>query len=209
MALAHLTDLFDRAKGRLMLQYRALVTRFIPDLGVLVAESQELEDAFWAMFEQLNLDTAEGVWLDRLGWIVGQLRLPGVSDDRMRNLTKAKILANKSHGTSDELIAIANQAFAEFGLTIELVDWYPAAQALTLLDPPLSGADDPVKQITLLIGAARAVAVQTMFLWQDDEDAEIFVCGDAGGGSPTGKGFDDAAAPDDPTAGRLAGALNV
>lgn len=214
MALSHLTDLFDRAAARIILQYRELTTRFIPDVEVLIGEVQEAEDAFWAMYEQLDLDQADGVWLERLGGIVGEAR-EGFPDDpgggyalSFRNIIRARIAANKSTADSDSLIGVVQQGLSGLGLTLALVDWYPAGQALTLSDPPL--LLDEANRLGRLLGRARAIAVQTMFLWQPDEDAEIFVCGDATGAiTPVGKGFDDAAAPDDPTAGKLAGAVNV
>jgi hypothetical protein len=57
--------------------------------------------------------------------------------------------------------------------------------------------------------AARAAGVRFEVLYQDADDALEFVCGDSSGGDPTGLGFDDSTAPDDPTAGRFAGAALV
>lgn len=214
--LQHLTDLADRAKARMLAQYRT-VTSFVEDVGVLVGEVQEIEDAFWAMYLQLDLDVAEGVWLARLGGVVGEKR-EGFPDEYTagtppqlgyRDLVKARVLANKSRGTTDEILAVVEAAL-EGGPTpdLSLVDYYPAGQVLTVADFALGGqaGELNLNRIVRLVKRARAVAIDTQMLYQDDEDdAEIFVCGDSGGGPVVGKGFDDSAAPDDPAAGRLAG----
>lgn len=209
MALAHLTDLFDRAKLRMLLQYRGL-TKFVADLGVLVAEVQELEDAFWSFNEELDVDNADGVWLDRLGTVIGEFR-EGEFDTQYRQYVKARILANKSKATSDEIIEVVTVAMDATPPTLTLVDWYPAAQALTITDPPMGGqvGDTQLNRVSRLIQRARAVAVNLQLLFQDDTDAEAFVCGDSGGLLVVGKGFDDESAPDDPTAGRLAGVVQA
>lgn len=216
--LSHLTDLADRAQKRAMLQYRSL-TKFMADVAVVVSEAQALEDALWDFSQQLQLDSAIGVWLERLGNLIGQAR-QGFADDYAgsgsvagyRDLIKARILANASDGSTETMLAVIQQIFSSLGMTIEAKDWYPAAQSFNITDPPLNGqtGSATITALLNLVRIARAVAVQTMILYQDDVDAEEFVMGDVpGGSSPVGKGFDDAAAPNDPTAGRYAGAENA
>lgn len=211
MALAHITDLVEQAKARMLLQYKTLA-KFVGDVAVLVAEVQELEDAFWAFYLELDVELADGVWLDRLGSLIGERR-ESAGDTRFRNFIKARILANKSTGSTDDVLAVAAQALAEFAPSLALVDWYPAAEALTVgSGTPLGGqnGDLVLNRLVRILGRARAIAVQLGVLYQDDaSDAAIFVCGDALGSDPTGKGFDSASAPNDPAAGRLAGALNT
>jgi hypothetical protein len=118
MALAHLTNIGETARGRLLSQY-AGATKFIADIAVVVAEAQELEDAFWAFLEELDLDAASGVWLDVIGGLIGEHR-DGAEDDPYRLLIAARILANKSAGSTDEHRAVG-RLVARLGVSRLLV----------------------------------------------------------------------------------------
>lgn len=205
--LAQITDLTARAAARAMIQYKSL-TKFMGDVGVLTDQVQELENAFWAFLTMLDIDSAVGVWIDRLGERVGETR-DGDNDTVYRYAVKARVLANASQGTSEDILAVTAATLADFGLTMELVDWYPAAQALNIGDSYPAVLDARILRVVKMLARAKAVAVQMMLLWQPDADSSIFVCGDALGGVVTGLGFDDAAAPNDPSAGQFAGALNA
>lgn len=213
MALAHLTDLAATALGRVLAQYKTLTTRMLPEVEVLVDQVQELEDALWAFWLQLDLDTPpEGVWLDRIGGLIGEDR-GGVDDADYAVAIRTRILVNRSNGSIETLIAITEQWLFWFGSpTMTLVDWFPAALTLTINGMALGGTlgDNPtLLRLMKFLTAARAIAVRFDVLYQDADDSLIFVCGDSGGGSVTGLGFDDSTAPDDPSAGRLAGSVLV
>ena len=208
MALSHLTDLLGTAKARILAQYTTLVARFIPELAVLIAQVQELEDNFWTFFTYLDLDVAPGVWLDRLAALVGQTR-GGLPDDSwLLAFTKARIIANRTKSDVNDLLLIVDTATKTPGST-SLVDEFPAAMCITTT-VPMGGfgfGTILVDELTKLIRASRAIAVGCNFLYQPDDDTLTFMCGDAGGGAVVGLGFDDASAPDDPSAGTLAGAV--
>jgi hypothetical protein len=210
VALAHITDLVTRAVARMLIQYKSKA-KFVADVSALVTEAQQAEDAFWAFYEQLDLDVAQGVWLDRLGGLVGQGRDGETDETQFLDFIKARILANKSQGTSNELLAIVLQAFAQFGFAVSIVDWYAAAQTITInQDIQLGFPEEPqgrrLRIILKILSVARAVSVQTTLRYQCNDDVQQFVMGDSLGSDPTGLGFDDAASPDDPSAGQWTGA---
>jgi len=60
---------------------------------------QELEDELWTLLNALNCEAMEGQFLDYIGEIVGQEREPGQTDERYRQLIKAKVGINVSEGT--------------------------------------------------------------------------------------------------------------
>lgn len=213
MAVSHLTDLFDRAKSRMLSQYRKLTT-YVADVGVLIDEVQSVEDAFWDFLGQLDVDSAAGVWLDLLGKIIGEKRPAGQSDADFRTFVKARILANVSDGNSNQLIAIAHailDAKAGSGSFVYLLtDFYPAAMDLTLAGVVMGGAGDLYLPVLVrLLGIARAVGVKLTITYRTDAtEANQFVVAD-NSGVASGLGFDDAASPNQPTAGKWAGSVEA
>lgn len=75
----------------------------------LLEEIQAVEDFLYGILQLTRIENATGYWLDRLGRIVGQERL-GLTDSEYRRLIEARIIANRSSGLVDELIAIARAA---------------------------------------------------------------------------------------------------
>lgn len=76
-------------------------------IACLVEPAQDVEDMFQQMFAMRRVDDSIGVHLTALGKLVGQPR-DGVTDDGIyRRLVRAKISVNKSSGTIDELLVIA------------------------------------------------------------------------------------------------------
>ena len=96
MALAHITDFVARTGARVLSQYRRL-PKFMGLVDGISGQVQAAEDALWDIVAQLSVDTAEGVWLDQLGAIVGEARV-GENDSVYRDLIRARIYANRSHG---------------------------------------------------------------------------------------------------------------
>jgi hypothetical protein len=210
MALSHITDFVTSQAARVLSQYRTA-----PKMMALIAQLnsavQEVEDALWDIVAQLSVGTAQGVWLDNLGRIVGEAR-QGAIDATYRLFIAARIIANSSNGTIEDVLKVARATVGStIGGGLVVVEW--TIDAMTLTVPASIQVFGPsvnldiLKRLIQLLRAARAAAVKLTVLYQDDVDAQIFVCGDATGAiTPTGKGFDDAAAPNDPTAGRLSGA---
>lgn len=102
--LTRITDHVTRALATLPSQWRdspkvrALVS-------VLAKPDQDLEDTAWDLYSKRGVETAEGVQLDILGKLVGQLRL-GLSDDDFRRLIRVRILANRAGGRADTITRV-------------------------------------------------------------------------------------------------------
>jgi hypothetical protein len=67
---------------------------------------QQADDLLQLLQFHWSLDDAEGVQLDHLGQFVGQPRDMGDTDDEYRPMIAARSLANRSCGTTEELIEI-------------------------------------------------------------------------------------------------------
>lgn len=72
----------------------------------LITPFATLETALLALLTQRSVDTAIGAQLDVLGKIVGEVR-NGLDDDDYRRYVRARVLANRSQGVSEDLIKIA------------------------------------------------------------------------------------------------------
>lgn len=86
------------------------------------ARIQTLEDEVWNIWEGLDLETAEGIFLDRIGEIVGESR-QGRPDDIYRLWVRARARANRSAGTVPDMLGI-----------LELI--LPPGTAVSYLDMP-------------------------------------------------------------------------
>lgn len=102
--LAQILDHADRAVARLIQKFRTK-PKIQALVNALIAPFQTLEDDLWALYSERWLSTAEGVQLDVLGRIVGQSRA-GASDDEYRIRIGARIRANLSSGTAEEVLAV-------------------------------------------------------------------------------------------------------
>jgi hypothetical protein len=130
-----ITDHIEAAKGRLLQQYK-----HSPRLSSLIEilfgrQTQDIEDAAWQLYDRLDIDTCEGVQLDRIGTIVGLSR-SGWSDDLYRILLKAKIGKNVSHGTLEDVISVW-RLLAQAN-KVQVIENYPA-QVDLYSDTPIDG----------------------------------------------------------------------
>lgn len=93
------------------------------------------EDQFFDLIVSRGLDIATGVSLEQWGRIVGESR-GGLGNDDYRRIIEARILANLSQGTADELVAIFQVLTAPS--TVRYFPHYPAGFRLqTLRGEPL------------------------------------------------------------------------
>ena len=166
-------------------------------VDALAEHIQEVEDAYWQLFEERRLAVAAGAQLDVLGSIVGQSRNGHVDAD-YRTHIQARILANASSGTAEELLELV-RALVAGSTTLTLADAPPGAFVLhagvTNLNSGL------VDIIVALLRSARQAGVRGIFEYMSGTtDADSFTF-DGGGGL----GFGDAT--NAATGGGLAGAL--
>lgn len=120
-ALAHATDHVARGLSQLTQRWRGL-----PGVSAILsshlAEVQAIEDALWSIL-LLTLDTATAAQLDQIATILGEARLT-LGDDDLRTVLRARILANRSSGSVDELVAILELFVEAPYLTLE--EFFPA-----------------------------------------------------------------------------------
>lgn len=75
-------------------------------LSIIANPAQAVEDALQQLKSERFVDTAIGEQLDIIGRIVGQDR-EGLSDDDYRRYIRARIAANNSDGTIEDLLTVA------------------------------------------------------------------------------------------------------
>lgn len=81
---------------------------------------QLLEDQVWNWWEQLDLETAPGVFLERIGDIVGEAR-QGREDEIYRLWIRARAKANRSAGSVPDMLEIL-ELILPAGTVVEYVD---------------------------------------------------------------------------------------
>lgn len=192
----YVSDWQARLRGRLAAQFQGL-----PNVQAVVdaiaEQVQELEDSGQALFGLVSIDDSQGVQLDLLGRAVGQKR-GGVSDPMYRLYLRARIRANKSSGTPEELFAVLQAMFN--GAAV--LRYYPStdtAFVLRVLAPGMSPPEAAVAR-ELATVAAKLAGVRAILEWQPGPDDQTFA---TDGGD--GLGFGDATDLD--VGGRLAGSL--
>lgn len=104
LPLIHVADHAEQAIARLPSRFRGRL-RIEALVGALATGTQEVEDLAYALVADRLLDTASGDALDQYGRLVGEAR-NGLGDGDYRRFIQARMLANRSTGTVDELIAI-------------------------------------------------------------------------------------------------------
>lgn len=92
---------------------------------------QDFEDAAWAMYNALDVDTAVGHWLDLLGAIVGERR-DGREDDDYRGAVRARILVNLSNGRLEDMLRVLLAMLPD--ATVIDAEYYPAALRFDIYD---------------------------------------------------------------------------
>jgi hypothetical protein len=126
-------DISDSAIGYELWQYQDL-PRFEALLRVLAGLVQPLESLCFDVRRGVQLSYAVGVQLDMLGKIVGELR-GTLTDAEFRELIRARIIANKSHGLVSEIYSAMACFVTE---TYRLTEYPPASytvEALGVLYP--------------------------------------------------------------------------
>lgn len=77
-------------------------------LSLFLEQIQNLQEDTIEIADQKNIDTAQGVWLDWIGKILGERR-NGKSDVQYRNALKLKIGVNSADGTPNNIIDLTKQ----------------------------------------------------------------------------------------------------
>lgn len=107
MAVVHKT-LWNSVKELVLEQYKGS-PKYIATIKAIVDETaQPLEDLADVLKNMLNVDVAEGGWLDIVGRLVGITRNTDESDEDFRKRIKAAAVEN-SAGTPDFVINVAKE----------------------------------------------------------------------------------------------------
>lgn len=182
MALTQITDFAARIASRVISQLRAKA-RFMSLLAGIAAEIQAAEDALWGYVAQLDLDTAAGVWLEDWGALVGELRQGETDDALYRQYVKARVLANFSHGTIDDVIAVVRKIVEIYGtINPTVTEFQPAAFVLEWPDTTAtpgfgftsSPTDSHLLRVSALIRSARAAGVNAQLQYTTSSWATTF-----------------------------------
>lgn len=108
MSVDYVDDWYKRLKGHIYEQFKGK-TKVDQWVRLMAAQAQDLEDAAQSLLTITNIDDSSGVQLDNLGRLVGQ---PRVGDDETYRLyLRARIVANKSNGTGENLYRVFSALF--------------------------------------------------------------------------------------------------
>lgn len=189
--LTQITDHALRARARLLEQYRnrPQLASFVAGMASTV---QTLEDAIFAMIAQTAIPTATGVWLEWLGAIVGEER--GAEGDAVfRRYILARILANRSHGTLEDVVRVLDAAF---GAPVASPAIRELGRACLQVDPNTDYATSLRDRLIRLLASTRAAGVGQTLFWQADGLSKTFTFSvGAGLEVDADAGFGDTSAP--------------
>ncbi len=170
MAITQITDHEDRAYAMLTERFKNNVTMRAM-LRSWARQIQDLEDCVFEILNELYLAVAVGVWLDRLGAIVGEER-NGADDDIYRLRIRARIQLNKSNGTIPDILSILSLLIDD-AQSLELQERFPAAFRVDVFGPTTGATAIQIARILRLAKAggvnadlvASAAEVEDTFIW--------------------------------------------
>lgn len=178
--LEQITDHAERAVDRLPQQHHEKVN--LPEIvRILAAPFQELEDVFWALFTERSVDKAVGAQLTILGKIVGQARA-GLADDVYRRYIRARISANKSDGSMEDVIRVLSLVVNDDGADIEISLQPPAAFVARVSNVALAASS--VTALNDLLQDAKSAGVRAIIEYYEST-ANLFTL-DSGPGLDQG-----------------------
>lgn len=127
MAIPELkTDITTPALERLVSTYER-AENLQAYVSIVMGQFQELEETFIGLAFERTIETAEGVFLDVYGRIVGEKR-NGLLDSAYRRFLQARILTNTTDGSLNALLRIVRLITNAF--TVKFTPEYPAAYSL-------------------------------------------------------------------------------
>lgn len=190
--LTEITDFAARAKAKMLAQYRER-PKLAAFVGELAARAQDLEAALFDVLEQTAVGTAVGIWLDRLGGVVGEER-GGEGDTLFRQYVQARVKANRSEGTLEDVIAVITAWYGSAFPTLLLTEPGRANLLVELSSPAVTATQ--VARLARLLKDTRAAGVGTQMLWQAQADADTFTFSSSASlESSSTQGFGDTSTP--------------
>lgn len=168
--LQEILDYAERAKARILSQYREK-PKLVALVMTLAAAVQEVEAALFDVIEQTAVGTAVGSWLDQLGNIVGEER-GGVGDVLYRRYINARIAANGSEGTLENIIDVIEAWYGSPFPDLRLAELGRMNVEIDLADPDVTA--ESVDRLIKLLRDTRAAGVGIELFWQQDAGTKIF-----------------------------------
>jgi uncharacterized protein DUF2612 len=104
LTVDYISDWQSRLRGRIYQQFKGK-PKILAWVDMIARQAQDLEDAFQALFTLVNIDDSFGAQLDNLGRVLGQPR-NGVADSVYRLYLRARIVAEKSGGRSEDIYRV-------------------------------------------------------------------------------------------------------
>lgn len=168
--LQEILDYAERAKARILSQYREK-PKLVALVMTLAAAVQEIESALFDVIDQTAVGTAVGSWLDQLGNIVGEER-GGVGDVLYRRYINARIAANGSEGTLENIIDVIEAWYGSPFPDLRLTELGRMNVEIDLADPDVTA--ESVDRLIKLLRDTRAAGVGIELFWQQDAGTKIF-----------------------------------
>jgi hypothetical protein len=182
--LDYVDDWAARLRSRLYTQFRSAESWQAWCDEVLGPQLQDLEDAGQTLLTLLDIDASEGVQLDNIGRIVGQPR-NGVDDETYRLYLSARVLANKSDGTVEDIFSVMRALFGQDETRPTYAGGW-VKQFSIRIDAALTRAEALIG--ASFLGDAKEAAARGILEWIESAPASMFQFD--GTASPTGLGFD-------------------
>jgi hypothetical protein len=183
-AIDYVNDWSARLRSRLYQQFKSSVSWQQWCDEVLGPQFQDLEDAGQTLLTLLSIEDSEGVQLDNIGRHIGQPR-SGVDDETYRLYLSARVLANKSDGTAEDIFKVLRALYGQdetrptyHGGWVKQFAVRVAA-AITRTEA-LVGVQ--------FLGDTKEAAARGILEWIESAPASVFQFD--GTASPTGLGFD-------------------
>lgn len=170
ITLDYVADWTARLRSRLYTQFRGKITweKWVVFLG---QQFQDLEDATQTLFGFFDIDNVSGVQLDLIGRLVGQQR-NGVDDATYRSYLKARIVANRSTGTPEDLYRVFRALYGStIGLVVTTSDIGVKAFSIRVRGV-ITHAQAMVGRVFLR--DSKEAGARALLEWQEDVDANLF-----------------------------------
>jgi hypothetical protein len=170
--LEHITDHAKRALARLIEKLKRK-PKIEATLNAFNDQNQAIEDAYWQLFSERSIETSIGDQLDILGKIVGERR-DGSNDDDYRLRIRARIRANLSNGTTEDIYRVFRALLGPMAgsAVFTWFDSYPARFVLTITGILIPTAQVPI--FARFLYDSKAGGVGAHFGSQPIPDDEAF-----------------------------------
>ncbi len=174
-----ITSWQQRLTGLLYEQYKNTVT-WAGWVTLLARQFQDLENSAQSLLTLLDITNSVGPQLDVIGRIVGQPRL-GASDATYRLYLFARVVANKSTSTVEDLYSVFTSLFP--GAVIVYKPGFVKQFAIRIVSPVLTRAQALIA--LEFLGDAREGGARGILEWQESPTSALFTF-DAGPGFDVG-----------------------